>query len=137
VPRRDAGPVSRYTIRQPGARFTITRSIERDFPDAEFGPHSQHTSAIDDSCHAVVEAKRRWPHSGERQRCAMLERGAVLDALIGTRVVSFEVISVTQLSCRRRLLISLAGESPWEVDYSSSGVVRSQPEQQEKTGSGL
>jgi hypothetical protein len=67
----------------------------------------------------------------------MLERGAVLDALIGTRVVSFEVISVTQLSCRRRLLISLAGESPWEVDYSSSGVVRSQPEQQEKTGSGL
>ena len=32
-------------------------------------------------------------------------------------MVSFEVISVTQLSCHR-LLISLVGESPWEFDYS-------------------
>jgi len=42
----------------------------------------------------------------------------VLDRLIGRRVVSFEVISVTQLTTRR-LLISLAGESPWGFDYSA------------------
>ena len=46
----------------------------------------------------------------------MLEAGLVSDPLIGTRLVSLEVISVTQLSTRR-LLISLAGESPWESDY--------------------
>ena len=33
-------------------------------------------------------------------------------------LVSFEVISVTQQSTRR-LLISLAGESPWEFDYAA------------------
>jgi NADPH-dependent ferric siderophore reductase len=48
----------------------------------------------------------------------VLEAGPVLDPLIGTRLASFEVISVTQLSTRR-LLISLAGESPWEFDYSA------------------
>jgi hypothetical protein len=42
----------------------------------------------------------------------------VLDRLIGRRVVSFEVISVIQLSCRR-LLITLAGESPWDFSYSA------------------
>jgi NADPH-dependent ferric siderophore reductase len=47
-----------------------------------------------------------------------VEHGALLDRLIGRRVVSFEVISVTQLSCRR-LLITLAGESPWDFSYSA------------------
>jgi NADPH-dependent ferric siderophore reductase len=48
----------------------------------------------------------------------VLEAELVLDPLIVTRVASFEVISVSPLSCRR-LLISLAGESPWEFDYSA------------------
>lgn len=42
----------------------------------------------------------------------------MLDPAIETRLVSFEVISVTQLTTRRRL-ISLVGESPWEFDYSA------------------
>jgi hypothetical protein len=118
VPRRNAEPICRSTTRQLAARYTTTRFTERDLQDAEFGPHFRHTAAIDDSCHALVTAKRRWPYSAGKQRCAVLERGAVLDPLIGTRVVSFEVISVTQLSCRR-LLISLAGESPWGFEYSA------------------
>jgi len=118
APRRDAGRICRSTTRRPGALYTIIRFTDRHFPDADFGPHSRHTSAIDDSCHAVVAEKRRWPPSGGRQRCAVLERGAVLDPLIITHVASFEVISVTPLSCRR-LLISLACESPWEFDYSA------------------
>ena len=46
----------------------------------------------------------------------MLDAGLVLDPPVGTRLASFEVISVTQLGTRR-LLISLAGESPWGFDY--------------------
>jgi hypothetical protein len=108
VPRRDAGPISRSTTRQQGVRYTITRFTERDLPDAEFGPHSRHASTIDDSRHAVVAAKCPWPHSGGKQWCVVSEAGLVLDPLI----------SVSPLSCRR-LLISLAGESPWEFDYSA------------------
>jgi len=48
----------------------------------------------------------------------VLEAGVVLDPLIDAHVAGFEVISVTQLTARR-LLISLAGESPWEFDYSA------------------
>jgi NADPH-dependent ferric siderophore reductase len=48
----------------------------------------------------------------------VVERGLVLDPPSGTRLASFEVISVTQHSCRG-LLILLAGESPWEFDYSA------------------
>jgi hypothetical protein len=46
----------------------------------------------------------------------VLDAGLVLDPLVGARVPSFEVISVTQLRTRC-LLISLAGESPWGFDY--------------------
>jgi Siderophore-interacting FAD-binding domain len=118
VPRRDAGPICRSTTRPPGARYTITRSTERDVSDAEFGSHARHTSAIDDSCHGVVAARRWQPHSGGRQRYVVLAAGLVLDPPIDTCLASFEVISVTQLSTRR-FLISLAGESPWEFDYSA------------------
>jgi NADPH-dependent ferric siderophore reductase len=48
----------------------------------------------------------------------VLATGVVLDSLTDTRLASFEVISVTQLTTRR-LLISLVGESPWEFDYSA------------------
>jgi hypothetical protein len=118
VPRRDAGPISRFTTRQPGVGYTVTHFTERDLPDAECVSYSRHTSAIDDSWHPDVAAKRRWPHSGGRQRCAVLDSALVLDPLIGTRVPSFQVISVTQVSCRR-LLISLAHESPWKFDYTA------------------
>jgi hypothetical protein len=106
------------TIRQPDARYTITRFTERDFPNAEFGPHSRHTSTIDDSCHAVVDAWRRWPRPGGKQRRAVLDAGLVLDPLIGSRLASLEVMSVTQLGARC-ILISLAGESLWEFDHSA------------------
>jgi Siderophore-interacting FAD-binding domain len=119
VPRRDAGPISRSTTRQPGVRYTITHFTERDLPDAECGSYSRHASAIDDSWHAGVVASRRWPHPGGKQLCVVLEAGVVLDPLIDARVAGFEVISVTQLTTRR-LLISLAGESPWHFDYSAS-----------------
>jgi len=114
--RRDARPISRSTTRQPGARYTITRFTEHDLPAADCGPQSRHTSAIDDSCDAVIAAQRRWPQPGGKRWCVVLEAGLVSDPLIGTRLVSLEVISVTQLSTRR-LLISLAGESPWESNY--------------------
>jgi NADPH-dependent ferric siderophore reductase len=42
----------------------------------------------------------------------------VLHPLIDMRMANFEVINVTQLATRR-LLISLAGESPWEFDCST------------------
>ena len=42
----------------------------------------------------------------------------MLDPPIVLRLASFEVISVTQPRTRR-LLISLAGESPWDFDYSA------------------
>ena len=48
----------------------------------------------------------------------MLNAGSMFGPQIGTLLVSFEVISVTQQSARR-LLISLAGESPWESDFAA------------------
>ena len=115
VPRRDAGPIYRSTTRQLAARYTVTRSIERDLPDAEFGAYSCHASAINDSTNAVAWC--RWPYSEAKQRCVLLEAGPLLDPPIVLRLTSFEVISVTQPRTRR-LLISLAGESPWDFDYS-------------------
>jgi hypothetical protein len=114
VPRRDAGPICRSTTRQLAARYTITRSTDRDLPDAEFGSYSCHTSAICDSTNAAAWC--RWPHSGGKQRCVVLEAGLLLDPQMEVRLASFEVISVTQLRTRR-LLISLAGESATEVAW--------------------
>jgi hypothetical protein len=99
VPRRDAGPICRSTTRQLAARCTITRSTDRDLPDAEFGSYSCHTSAIGDSTNAA--ARCRWPHPGGKQRCVVLEAGLLLDPLMEVRLASFEVISVTQLRTRR------------------------------------
>jgi hypothetical protein len=118
VPYRNAGPTSRFTTRRPGARYTITRFTDRDLPAADFGSHTRHPSAIDDSCQAVAAAKRRWLHFGAKRWCVVLDAELVSDPLIGTRLASLEVISITQLSCRR-LLISLVGESPWEFDCSA------------------
>jgi NADPH-dependent ferric siderophore reductase len=44
------------------------------------------------------------------------------DSLTGTETVSFEVVAVAQLSSRR-LLISLAAESPWQFDYAGQDLL--------------